>query len=184
MAMARLRAGLVTGCVLLWGGAVSVGWAAPPTVSQMLNFHPKQDGVVCSTPSAQEQEACKVELVSGSKPGSSGWLLRDPQGRPLRRFFDSNGDRQIDVLSYYLDGVEVYRETDSNLNGKIDQYRWLNAGGMKWGIDLDEDDKHRIDTWKQISAEEVSQEVLQAFLTRDVARLQALWISEEEIKHL
>src|SRR5262249_4540024 len=61
-------------------------------------------------------------------------------------------------------------------------YRWFNAGGMKAGLDLDEDGK--IDTWKIISAEEVSQEVLQAVLTRDFARLQALWINDTDLRGL
>jgi hypothetical protein len=148
----------------------------------MLSFKPKQNGVVYSTPSAQEQELCKVELVSGSRASSSGWVLRDPQGRILRRFFDSNGDKRIDIWSYYQDGVEVYREVDSNFDDKVDQYRWLNAGGMKWGIDRDQDGK--IDYWKIISAEEVSQEILQAVVTRDFDRLQALWISDAEIESL
>src|SRR5919199_872200 len=119
MTKAGMGARLVTGCLLLWGSAASA-WAAP-TVAQMLSFHPRQQGITCSTPTPQEQEACKVELVTGSKAGSNGWLLRDPRGLPLRRFFDSNGDKKIDVWSYYLDGAEVYREIDSNFNGRVDQ---------------------------------------------------------------
>jgi adenylyl-sulfate kinase len=51
---------------------------------------------------------------------------------------------------------DVYREIDSNgkQRQKIDQCRWFNLGGTRWGIDLDEDKK--IDQWKIISAEEVS----------------------------
>lgn len=178
MAKARVGAGLVASCVLVWTGATSA--LAAPTVAQMLTFRPKQPGIVYSTPTPQEQERCKVELVKGSRPGSDGWLLRDPDGKPLRRFFDSNGDRKIDIWSYYLNGVEVYREIDTNFNDKPDQYRWLNAGGMKWGIDINEDGK--IDAWKTISPEEVSQEILQAVITRDYGRLQALMITEAEIK--
>src|SRR5438105_2410875 len=134
MAKARMGAGLMAGCLLLWGGTASVWAAPPPTAAEMLRIRPKQDGVVYTTPAPPEQEACKVELIKGSKVGS-GWLLRDARGLPLRRFFDTNGDIQIDVWSYYLDGVEVYREIDTNYDGKRDQFRWLNSGGMKWGID-------------------------------------------------
>ncbi|MBV9126168.1 MAG: redoxin domain-containing protein [Planctomycetes bacterium] len=183
MVKARMGVVWVGGCLLLWGSAVPTATAAP-TVAQMLSFQPKQEGVNCSTPTKEEQEACKVELVKGARPGSTGWLLRDPQGRPLRRFFDSNGDRQIDLLSYFQDGVEVYREIDSNLNGKIDQYRWLNAGGMKWGVDTEESDQHHITAWKMISPEEASQEVLKAVATRDLSRLQALWITDADLKAL
>jgi thiol-disulfide isomerase/thioredoxin len=179
MAKARMGAGWLTACLLLGGTGTSL-WAAP-TAAQMLGYRPKQDGIVYSTPTATELASCKVELVQG--PGrSSGWLLRDPQGLPLRRFFDSNGDNKIDIWSYYDKGVEVYREIDSDFNGKVDQYRWLNTAGMKWGLDLNEDGK--IDTWKMISAEEVSQEILQAVATNDFARLQALWITDAELKAL
>src|SRR5207237_460252 len=79
MAKARMGAGLGAGCLLLWCSVVPA-WAANPSVAQMLGFRPKQEGVVCSTPTSQEQEACKVELARGDKPGSTGWLLRDAQG--------------------------------------------------------------------------------------------------------
>jgi hypothetical protein len=181
MAKARMSARLVACSLAFWLSAGSA-WAAAPTVAAMLNLRPKQNGVIYSTPTAQEQELCKVELVSGARQGSSGWLLRDPQGRILRRFFDSNGDKHIDIWSYYLDGVEVYREVDSNFDDKIDQYRWLNAGGTKWGLDRDQDGK--IDYWKIISAEEVSQEILQAFITKDFDRLQTLWINDAEMQAL
>jgi hypothetical protein len=147
----------------------------------MIGLRPHIEGIVYSTPSEHDLAQCSVELVSGPT-GGNGWLLRDPQGRPLRRFFDTNGDKHIDVWSYYLDGIEVFREIDSNFDGKVDQYRWLNSSGMKWGLDTDQDGK--IDSWKMISAEEVSQEILQAIITRDFQRLQALFISESEIKSL
>jgi hypothetical protein len=156
--------------------------AAAPTVAQMLAFRPHQPGIVCSTPTEAEQSSCKVELVSGAQRGSSGWLLRDPQGRPLRRYFDTNGDRNVDVWSYYQDGVEVYREVSSDYQKAPNEYRWLNAGGSRWGVDYDRDGK--IDSWKVISAEEVTQEVLQAIVTKDSARLQALWITDDDMKSL
>src|ERR1700731_3921213 len=142
MVRARIGARLGTGCLLLWS-STATSWAAAPAVSQILSFRPKQQGVIYSTPTAQEQESCKVELISGARNGN-GWLLRDPRGQPLRRFFDTNGDKRIDVWSYYQDGVEVYREIDSDLNGRVDQYRWLNTGGMKWGVNTREDDKGTI----------------------------------------
>jgi thiol-disulfide isomerase/thioredoxin len=175
---ARVGSGLVAGALLLWCTAAPAWAAAPPSVSQMLTiFHPRQDGVACTTPTAQEENSCKVEGVNGH-----GWLLRDGKGLPVRRFYDSNGDGKIDVWSYYKDGVEVYREIDSNFDGKPDQYRWLNAGGSKWGVDRNEDGK--IDAWQQISPEEVSQELLQAVVTKDVGRLQLLLLTDEEIKAL
>ena len=55
MAKARRTAGLVAGCLLLWGGTASV-WAAPPTAAEILRIRPKQEGVVYTTPAPQEQE--------------------------------------------------------------------------------------------------------------------------------
>jgi thiol-disulfide isomerase/thioredoxin len=155
--------------------------AAAPTVAQMLSFKPRQEGVVCTTPAADKQDSCKVELVK-SPQGGSGWVLKDEEGNLLRRFFDSNGDKRIDVWAYYKDGVEVYAEIDTTFTGKPDQYRWFNAGGSKWGIDSDKDG--RIDSWKVISPEEVSQEILQALISRDFARLQPLLLTEAELKSL
>ncbi len=46
-------------------------------------------------------------------------------GSVLRTFADTNGDKKVDLWSYYKFGVEVYRDIDENHNGKADQYRWL-----------------------------------------------------------
>jgi len=182
---ARGRAGrgwrtpLLAGCLLLASG-VSQAWAAP-TVTQMLTYRPRQEGINYTTPTAEAEAACTVELIKGTRKGS-GWLLRDGQKNPLRCYFDTNGDNKIDVWSYFKDGVEVYREIDSTYAGKPDQYRWLNTGGSKWGIDENRDGK--IEQWKAISPEEVSQEILAALITRDFGRVQALLITDSEIKTL
>src|SRR5262249_47181010 len=183
MVKARLATGLMASYLLACGAAPA--WAAP-TVAQMLGLRPKQQGVVYSTPTAQEEAQCKVEAAKWGNSGS-GWMLKDSQGRPLRRFYntrytDPKDGTRMDVWSYYKDGVEVYREWASKNGDAPDQFRWLNAGGMKWGVDHNKDGK--IDSWKMISAEEVSQELLQAVAARDYARLEALLISEAEIKML
>jgi hypothetical protein len=181
MSKARWAARLVVGGWLLIG-SVGLAQAQDKRIGQILSYKPRQPGVVYTIPTPQQEASCKLELVTGSQPGSNGWLLVDGQGQPLRRFFDTDGDKQIDVWSYYLDGVEVYREIDTNHDKKPDQFRWLNSGGSKWGVDSNQDGK--IDFWKVISAEEVSQEVLQAVLTNDFGRLQALWITDGEMKSL
>src|SRR5258707_605892 len=184
MAKARVGTGLLAGCLLLWGGALTA--KADPTVPQMLRLHPSQEGVVFAIPTAQEENSCKVERVNGERIGS-GYVLRDPQGRLLRRFYNSKftdpkDKTQMDVWSYYKDGVEVYREWAVKNGDRASQFRWVNSGGMKWGVDLNGDGK--IDYWKMISPEEVSQELVQALVAKDVARLQALMIAEAEIKSL
>jgi hypothetical protein len=192
MAKSRVGVGLVVGCLLL--GGASPAWAVPPTVKQMLAYRPRQEGVAISTPAPEEYASCKVKLVTGGRPGSSGWLLLDSGDRPLRRFFDSNGDKQIDVWSYYKDGVEVYREIDSKFGRRpgsrpedppaanADQYRWLHSAGMKSGVDVNEDGK--IDGWKMISAVEAAQEAYQAVRANDYARLQALFLTESDLQAL
>lgn len=179
MSKARVVTGLVGG-LLLWAVATPA-WAAP-TVAQILQFKPRQAHVGYSTPAQDEHKNCEVKLISGSRSGSSGWMLFDAKKQPLRRFFDVNGDKKIDIWSYYKDGVEVYREIDSNNDDRPDQFRWLNSGGMKWGTDANGDSK--IDFWKQIAAEEVAEEVFQAIAQNDFNRLQALLITEPELRAL
>ncbi len=176
MAKASMATGLLAGCLLLWASAA---YAATP--SQILHYRPKQEGILYSTPTPQEESACKVKWTKNPEHGGV-WLLLDPQGRPLRRLIDTNGDGNPDIWCYYHEGVEVYREMDMDFDGQPDQYRWLNKAGMKWGVDLNKD--HKIDSWRMISAEEVSQEIVQAIVSRDFSRLQALMISEAEIKAL
>jgi len=78
-------------------------------------------------------------------PAGSGWVLKDANGRALRRFYSSNG-RDVDTWSYFKDGVEVHRQVDTTGSGRPDQYRWMNGGGSKWGVDVDKNGT--IDTWK------------------------------------
>jgi thiol-disulfide isomerase/thioredoxin len=202
MEKARAGAGLIAACLTLCGG-VGIARAqfddfkvspdnqpSPEKINQILSYYrPTQEGVVYSKPTPEEAKACTLKLLVGARKGSTGYLLLDPQGRPLRRFLDRNGDTAIDVWCYYKDGVEVYREMAVSTSNNPDDlpkapnhFRWLNAGGTKWGIDLNKDGK--IDYWKAISPEEVAQEVFQAVVTRNSARLQALFISEAEARYL
>ena len=74
-----------------------------------------------------------------SRPGS----FATAQGEILRRFADTNSDNIVDQWCYYLDGLEVYRDIDSNFNEKADQYRWFHTAGSRWGIDKNEDKQDR-----------------------------------------
>lgn len=177
MATARMRASMVAGCLVYLGTTAAA--TAAPTVAQMLSFKPKHD-IEITTPSAADQAKCTVELVKAGR--GSGWVLKDDKGEVLRRYMDTNADNKIDVWSYYLHGLEVYREIDSNFNDKVDQYRWLHSAGTRWGIDPVEDGK--VKSWRTISPEEISQEVLQAVVKRDLARLQMLLMTEADLKAL
>ena len=179
MAKRSIITGII-GCCLFAGAASTA--SAQPQPKDILDIRPKHPDAVYSIPSRDELAGCKVELVSGTRKGSTGWLLIDAKRQPLRRFFDSNGDKKIDIYSYYKDGVEVYREIDANFNEKVDQYRWLGAAGMKWGLDSNEDG--RIDLWKMISAEEVAHEIFLSVAHNDFNRLRTLFINEQEIAML
>jgi hypothetical protein len=172
---------MMFGCLglLLAGGVVR---AAVPTPAQILKYTPRQSGVDYTMPASDKVESCKVDWKRGQPKGGWTLTLTDAEGNLLRRFVDSNGDNRPDVWAYYKDGVEVYAEIDTTFSGKPDQYRWLNAGGSKWGVDENKDG--RIDSWKVISPEEVSQEILQALLSKDFARLQPLMLTEAELKSL
>jgi hypothetical protein len=155
----------------------------------MLKYHPRQDGVPYSVPDAKDAEACKVEPAKANGNKGYAYVLKDPQGRQLRRFVDSQYDGKsqirIDVWSYYQDGVETYREQAYfNAAGQVEQthFRWLNHAGSKWGVAYNKDAK--IDSWKAISPEEVSQEIVQALVKNDFARFQALLITDAELRSL
>ena len=167
---------------LLLTALTSTAGAAIPTPAQILKYAPRQASVDCTTPAADKVETCKVDWLRGQP--KSGWTLtlKDAEGNLLRRFVDSNGDNRPDVWAYYKDGVEIYAEIDTTYSGKPDQYRWFNAGGSKWGIDENKDG--RIDSWKVISPEEVSQEILQALISHDFSRLQPLMLTESDLKAL
>lgn len=194
MAKAQWSAGLLTAGLLALGcwtsASAQTGDKFSPSyksrqedITAVLGYRPRQEGVDYSRPGAEEQKSCTMKLIVGEKTNSTGWLLLDAQGHPLRRFFDSNGDQKIDVWSYYKDGIEVYRETASTFKAeKPDQFRWFNSNGGKFGIDMNEDLK--IDTWRMISAEEVAQEAFAAVVTRDYNRLRALFITESELAAL
>jgi thiol-disulfide isomerase/thioredoxin len=188
MAKTRTALGLAGGCLLLWG-TVTPAWAVTQ-VKDMLDpkLQPKQKGVVYSIPSPQDYDACRVMKIPGPQPNSvRGFALLDPKGKPICRFLDANGTGRVDFWSYYRDGVEIYREWDTKKRPKSEfpqptNFRWLNGGGMKWGVDVDGDGK--IDGWKMISAEEVAEEVFLAARDGDLHRLQALFISENEMQAL
>lgn len=174
---ARWARKFVGGC-LLAGAVVIPAYAAPPTAEKLLDYKPKQE-VNLPTPTPAEVAGFKVDLEKG-KVGS-GWVLKDASGNYLFRLYASNG-RDVDAFSYFKDGVEVYREVVTPGSRTADQFRWMNAGGSKWGVDENKDGT--IDTWRMISVEEVSQEVLRALVTNDVRRFQALLVNDADLTAL
>lgn len=161
-------------------GFAMLGHAAEPSAQDALKFTPVQQGVDCDTPSAADAAKCKL---TPKKWGSIvGWVVEDANGMPLRRFLDTNGDNVVDQWCFFKDGVEIYRDIDSDFTGKADQHRWFNTGGSRWGLDKTE--KGVIDAWKTISAEEVSAEVVGAIATQDSKRFLRLALTAAEAKSL
>lgn len=155
-------------------------WAATPSVEQALKLMPVQSGVDYDRPSPEEAAKCKI--LAKKINGHVGWIVESPEGVILRKFVDTNDDNVVDQWSYYKDGLEVYRDIDSNFNGKADQYRWFHTGGSRWAIDANEDGV--IDSWKSISAEEVTAEVVAAIATHDADRFARLVLTPTELKSL
>ncbi|MDR2440499.1 MAG: hypothetical protein LBE12_14150 [Planctomycetaceae bacterium] len=147
-------------------------------LKQGLSYKPVQSDTVIDIPSDQDAELCEIKLSDDKR----GLIIFNPQKNTLRIFSDANGDGRVDQWSYFQNGVEVYRDIDSNGNGKADQYRWLNNAGTRWGIDADEDKV--IDYWKEISAEEVSREIVLALAKNDSDRFLRVVLNEAELKEL
>lgn len=154
--------------------------AADQQVTTGLSYKPRQTGITYDVVSEKEAEDCTGKYET--RNGFDGLVIYNANGQPLRRFADSNGDRNVDQWCYYKDGIEVYRDIDSDFNGVADQYRWLGTAGTRWGIDKNEDGK--IELWKSISAEEVTIEVVEAIKSRDDERFRRLLINESELKSL
>src|SRR5262245_111330 len=180
MLKGRYQTGLVAASLLAWCGTAA-GQKQPPTPAYILQYRPKQDAVVVTTPADAEIANCKVDMVPGPNK-TSAWVLRDARGQLVRRFADTKGNGSVDTLSFYLDGQEVYREVNTKGSKVPDQYRWFGSQGSRWGVDVNGDG--RIDSWLQISPEEVSQEILRAVINRDPARLQALALRADELAAL
>ncbi|MCA9040184.1 MAG: TlpA family protein disulfide reductase [Planctomycetaceae bacterium] len=151
-----------------------------PKLTDVLKFKPVQEGIEYQTPTADEYPNCKVDVEKNGK--ASGWVVLGPQGEVLRRFTDTNGDNIVDQWKYYQYGIEVYRDVDSNFDNKVDQCRWLNTAGSRWGIDKNADGK--IDEWKVLSAQEASRVAIEAFINNDAAALQQVMMTPQEIKQL
>lgn len=150
-------------------------------IKQALKISPKQRGVDIDVPEAAELNSCRIARAVDTYE-VPGWLVYDNTGRLIRVFLDKNKDGDLDQWSYYKNGIEVYRDMDSNFDKKQDQYRWMGSAGIRWGIDTNQD--RTIDFWKTISAAEVSEEIFYAFQTNDVKRFERLLITPSEIEQL
>lgn len=145
-----------------------------------MKLAPTQTGIDYDRPTAEE--AAEAKVTAQKLAGAVGWVVEDARGTILRRFLDTNGDGKVDQWCYFKDGLEVYRDVDADFDGKVDQCRWYNTAGTRWGIDRDQDGT--IDSWKVISAEEATQEVIAALAAQDGDRFARLLLSQEELRSL
>lgn len=151
-----------------------------PTPAQALEFAPVQPDINYTRPAEKEIEKCRLDVDTSG--GVKSYVVTNEAGQTLRRFVDSNSDNKVDMWCYFDEGIEVYRDIDSDSNGKADQYRWLGVAGLRWGLDPDEDTQ--INSWKQISAEEATEEVVSAIRTKDLPRFRRLLLSADDVKSL
>jgi thiol-disulfide isomerase/thioredoxin len=161
-------------------GLAATAMAAKPTAADALKLAPVQADVDFDRPTAAETAKCVVDVETVG--GITGWVVKTDAGQVLRRFLDTNGDNKVDQWCYYKDGIEAYRDIDANFNNKADQYRWLGTSGTRWGLDDNED--QRIDSWKTLSAEEATAEIVGALRDKDAGRFRRVLITAEELKNL
>jgi len=166
----------------LWAGFGLTATAQLPalTLDQAFQTKPRQPGVGVSTPAPDQLAKHKIEGIPNPKaPGTNmGYVVRDAQGRPARQFVSYDG-KQYNIVAFYVDGQEAYREVYPPAPTEPYQFRWLGPNGGKWGLDRDRDGK--VDEWVVISPEEVSQELLGAVVGRDAKRLDALLPTKENL---
>lgn len=166
-------------CCLLSVSVSGFAFAAQPSVEYALGLKPKQ---FVNYDIPDEQEAKAATLLMEKANGMTSWVVRSAQGILLRRFADTNSDRVVDQWSYCKDGLEVYRDIDTDHNTNPDQCRWFGVAGSRWGIDANEDGS--IDEWKVLSAEEATAEIVRALANREPAIFDRLLPSDVELNEI
>jgi hypothetical protein len=163
----------------LVAGFAAAGSAQPSAVTAewAVKQSPRQPGVSVSTPAADQLAKCKVTPLPN--PKVPGYLVTDGDGKPVRQFV-SYDNKNFNIISYYTDGAESYREVYPPEPNAPYQFRWFGGNGTRWGLDRNRDGV--IDEWAVISPEEVSQELLKAVLARDENRLKALLATGDQLK--
>lgn len=167
----------------LWAGFGSVAQAQLPVVTAQdaVKVQPRQKGVKVSTPTPDLVGRCSVTPIPNKADPKTplGYVVRDPSGNAVRQFVSYDG-KTFNIIAFYLDGVEAYREVYPPQPGEPYQFRWLGPNGTKWGLDRDRDG--RIDEWVVISPEELSQELFQAVLDKDTKRAEALLVTKANLE--
>jgi thiol-disulfide isomerase/thioredoxin len=184
MVTKRLTMRAVAG-LTLWAGFGATAQAELPPVKAAEAFakQPRQPGVNVSTPTPDQVPNCKVEPIPNpnNPKETMGYLVRDPAGKPVRQFVSYDG-KGYNIVAFYVNGEEAYREVYPPQPADAYQFRWLGPNGTKWGLDRDRDGK--IDEWAVLSPEELTQELLAAVLAKDEKRAQALVVTKANLDAL
>ena len=178
--MAFNRIHIVLSVGLSFGFAVC-SYAQDTQLTTALAIKPNQKEIEFDQPNSDELSKCQVERTADTLK-IPGWRIKDGSGKILRQFLDTNRDGKLDQWSFYKNGIEIYRDIDSDFDNKTDQYRWLGTAGTKWGMDGNQDGK--IDSWKMISGEEVAAEAFCAILDKDNARYLRILATSSELDSL
>jgi thiol-disulfide isomerase/thioredoxin len=159
------------------------GLAKGQGVSDLVGRKPVQPGVKVTQPSAAELATLKAEPIKyADQPTVSGVTVKDASGKTVRQMIAISGAKKQQFVTYFFDGVEAYREIDTTGSGKPDTFRWLGPNGGKQGRDLNGDGT--IDAWDILSAEEASQELVEAMATNNTARFEALLVTQKDLAAL
>jgi thiol-disulfide isomerase/thioredoxin len=178
------------GLLVPFGARAQQGSQSQELLDRLLTFKPSQQGVEYETPADKAAvAACKVQTETNPAGQATAYVIRDGQGKLLRRFANVSGKvdaRKVPVLEqfgYYQDGFEVYREADLDGDRKVDECRWMNGGGTRVLSVAYQGDRVRY-AWKRLSAEEASKVMVQALVSGDLALLESVIASADELQSL
>ena len=77
----------------------------------------------------------------------TGFEVTDQAGNTLRRFLDTNQDKDLDTWIYFNLGRETYRDVDRNHDGRADESHFTAGDKIRIGIDKDQDGT--IESWDE-----------------------------------
>ena len=90
--------------------------------------------------------------------------------------------KTYNIVAFYINGVEAYREVYPPAENEPHQYRWLGPNGTKWGLDSDRDG--RIDEWVVLSPEDSARNCSRRYSPRSEARTKALAVTKANLDQL
>jgi len=154
-------------------------FAQDEKLKQALAYRPTQADVDYEKPDDSTEG---IVLENASLIKQVGFIVRDSNQRMLRRFVDTDNDRKIDTWAYYNQGIEVYRDIDTDADSKPDQFQWMGPSGTRLGLALKQD--RIIDKWSRISAQEATQQAVEALKSKNQTAMQSLLLTQEELKGL